>query len=56
MNKVAAFTFEKLRFAIMCNHNARTLNYGIIRLFGLRNELVHYLLTPHFFCLVCGME
>jgi hypothetical protein len=24
--------------------------------FGLRNELVHHLLTPHFFCLVCEME
>jgi hypothetical protein len=26
------------------------------RVFGLRNELVHHLLTPHYFCLVCGME
>jgi hypothetical protein len=24
--------------------------------FGLRNKLVHHLLTPHYFCLVCGME
>jgi hypothetical protein len=27
-----------------------------IRVFGLRNELVHHLLTTHYFCLVCGME
>jgi hypothetical protein len=26
------------------------------RVFGLRNELVHHLLTPHYFCLVCEME
>jgi hypothetical protein len=26
------------------------------RVFGLRNELVHYLLTPHYFCLICGIE
>lgn len=26
------------------------------RVFGLRNELVHHLLTPHYFCLVCGIE
>jgi hypothetical protein len=26
------------------------------RVFGLRNELVHHLLTPHYFYLVCGME
>jgi hypothetical protein len=26
------------------------------RVFGLRNELVHHLLNPHYFCLVCGME
>jgi hypothetical protein len=24
--------------------------------FGLRNELVHHLLTPHYFCLVYGVE
>jgi hypothetical protein len=28
----------------------------IFKVFGLRNELVHHLLTPHFFCLVCGMD
>jgi hypothetical protein len=28
----------------------------INKLFGLRNELVHRLHTPHFFCLVCGMD
>jgi hypothetical protein len=27
-----------------------------IRVFGLKNELVHHLLTPHYFCLVCGMK
>jgi hypothetical protein len=27
-----------------------------IRVFGLMNELVHHLLTPHYFCLVCGIE
>jgi hypothetical protein len=26
------------------------------KVFGLRNELVHHFLTPHYFCLVCGME
>jgi hypothetical protein len=26
------------------------------RLFDLRNELVHHLLTPHFLCLACGIE
>jgi hypothetical protein len=26
------------------------------RVFGLRNELVHHLFTPHYFCLVCEME
>jgi hypothetical protein len=34
-----------LRFAISC----------IYRVFGLKNESVHHLLTPHFICLVCGM-
>jgi hypothetical protein len=29
---------------------------GINGVFGLRNELVHRLLTPHYFCLVCGIE
>jgi hypothetical protein len=24
--------------------------------FGLRNDVVHHLLIPYFFCLVCGME
>ena len=28
-------------------------SYGV---FGLRNEVVHHLLIPHFFCLVCEME
>jgi hypothetical protein len=26
------------------------------RVFGLRNELVYHLLTPHYFCLFCGIE
>jgi hypothetical protein len=26
------------------------------RVFGLSYELVHHILTPHYFCLVCGME
>jgi hypothetical protein len=28
----------------------------IYRVFGLRNELVHHLLTLYYFYLVCGME
>jgi hypothetical protein len=38
-----------------CCASTRTLP-ETIRVFGLRNELVHHLLTPHYFCLVCGME
>jgi hypothetical protein len=34
----------------------RTTMLKINRVFGLRNELVYHLLTPHYFCLVCGME
>jgi hypothetical protein len=43
-------------FIIIYSNIYSNIDIETNRLFGLRNELVHHLLTPHFFGLVCGME
>jgi hypothetical protein len=44
------------KIAILSAYTFLLLYMPPLRVFGLSNELVDHLLTPHYFCLVCEIE